>query len=137
MGLHSICDPHFNEIESSSNIFCIPIYCMFTCKGSSFYQGLNELSINDIAEVVFGKAITSLICFEFASNIISLSKPKAIPPCGGAPKTKGKFLDTIYGRKRRSESVSRYCSRSIWMMVWYNCKVDWITIIDCCYFTLE
>ena len=42
-------------------------------------------SINDVADVVFGNAITSRIFSVLANNITSLSNPNAIPPCGGAP----------------------------------------------------
>ena len=51
----------------------------------SWKTELGAPSINDIAEVVLGNAITSLILLVPASNITNRSNPNAIPPWGGVP----------------------------------------------------
>ena len=42
--------------------------------------------IRHVAFCVLGNIITSLIACALVNTIISLSRPKAMPPCGGAPR---------------------------------------------------
>ena len=53
-----------------------------SCRGST-PEGASV--IRSVAEVVFGKAMTSRIEAAPASSMTSRSRPRAMPPCGGAP----------------------------------------------------
>ena len=58
---------------------------MFKSNNCSVDTELGDSSINEDADVVFGNAITSRILLDPDKIIINLSKPKAMPPCGGVP----------------------------------------------------
>ena len=59
----------------------------FICNSSNCFLEtiLGASDIKHDADAVLGNAITSLILSVLDNNIVNLSNPRAIPPCGGVP----------------------------------------------------
>ena len=67
------------------NYLSLSTILMFNSSNWSSETELGDSSMGDVAEVVFGKAITSRILLLPVRSITMRSNPKAIPPCGGVP----------------------------------------------------
>ncbi len=69
----------------------------------------------------FGNAMTSRIESVFASSATMRSQPKAMPPCGGAPKAKASSRKPNFSRAASSSipitENTRSCTSRWWMRI--------------------